>query len=155
MQNRLGKKGKKATNRHIIRIPPKVWTKKDVAKSQPCNKEEVRISLPHLPHGVLGPAKYKRRTILPWYMGIQEDNKTLNAAEAGTYSQPSAAYRDLVPRPASPSGLQNIFGNPPYPFPAAVQVTGLGPISNTLVGRISNGGSMGLSTYGREGRRGL
>jgi hypothetical protein len=63
---------------------------------------------------------------------VQEDNETLDVVKTGAWSQLSAAYRDLVPGPASPLGLQNMFGYPPYPFPTAVQVTGLDPVSDCL-----------------------
>ena len=40
----------------------------------PCKAGQVRITQPHLPHGALGPAQGPRRTILPWYVRVQDDN---------------------------------------------------------------------------------
>ncbi len=142
VSGRLERKGKKPKDGAVIVIRPEMWDKRDIRKygidftPQPCHQGQARVSLPHLPHGALGPAKRSRRTILPWYMGIQEDHETLDTIEAGTWSQLSGAHRDLLPGPTSPSGLHNLFGQPPYAFPAAVPVTGLGPISDALVGRI-------------------
>lgn len=47
------------------------------------------------------------------------DQETLDIPESGTFSQLSAAHRDLVPGPSSPSALHDMFGNPPYPFPGS------------------------------------
>lgn len=69
-------------------------------------------------------------------MGIQENHETLDTVEAGTWSQLSAAHRDLLPGPTSPSGLLSLFEMPPYVFSAAIPVMGLEPISDALVGRI-------------------
>jgi hypothetical protein len=44
-------------------------------------------------------------------------------------------YRDLVSLVASPSGLTHRFGAPPYRFLAAVELTGLGALSDALVCR--------------------
>lgn len=44
---------------------------------QPCQSTQVRITVPHLPHGAQGPAKRDRRTMLPWYVALQNDLKSL------------------------------------------------------------------------------
>lgn len=87
-----------------------------------------------LPHGSTGPATSVHCTMLLWYVGIQEDHETLEMIEGGMWSQLSAAHRDLLPCPASPSGLVNHYGGILFCFPAAVPLTGRGPISDALVG---------------------
>ena len=135
-------KGKLLPDGHVTRIDQDMWTPEDRSKyhldfvSQPCRAGEVRISSPLVPHGARGPAKNFRRTILPWYMAIKDDHQTLDTIEAGTWNDLSNAHRDLLPGPKSPSGLANRFSAPPYAFPAAVQVTGLGAVSDALVGRV-------------------
>jgi hypothetical protein len=132
---------KKVADGQVIRITDRMWTSADRAKygldfkPQVARCGDVRISLPHLPHGSRGPATRVRRTILPWYMSIEADHESLDTVEAGTWTELAAAHRNLTPGPSSPSGLHNMFGNVPYVFPAALQVTGLGPISDALVGR--------------------
>lgn len=48
--------------------------------------------------------------------------------------EPAAAHHALTPGPSSPSGLSNRYNTILYTFPAAVQLTGLGVISDALVG---------------------
>ena len=55
---------------------------------------------------------------------------------SGTWSELAAAHRNLTPGPSSPSGLHDMFGSVPYAFPAATQITGLGAVSDALVGRV-------------------
>ena len=106
----------------VTRIVPQIWTAADKErygmdlKPQPCKREQIRVSLPHLPHSALGPAKWSRRTILPWYMGLNEDKETLDTEDSGTWSILSAAHWDLLPGLTFPSGLRNMCGMPPYSF---------------------------------------
>jgi len=58
-------------------------------------------------------------------MGIQEDHETLDTVEAGPWSQLSPEYWDLLPGPASPSRLYNLFGQPPYAFLLSCKLLGL------------------------------
>ena len=102
---------------------------------QPCQTGQVRVTLPHLPHGAYGPAKGKRRTMLPWFCGLQSDLETLEVVESGTWSDLSVAHRDMVAARLSPSGLANRYGAIPFAFPAAVELGGLGAVSDALVCR--------------------
>jgi hypothetical protein len=102
---------------------------------QPCRRGQVRFTLPHLPHGAYGPAKGTRRTMLPWFCGLQSDLETLEVAEGGTWSDLSAAHRDLEAARLSPSGLPNRYGAIPFAFPAAIELDGLGALSDALVCR--------------------
>ena len=101
--------------------------------SVPCRALEVRITQPHLPHGAKGPAKRVRRTMLPWFCGLQKDLDLLEIPEAGTWTDLSRAHLSLRAGPATPSGLPNKYGSPPYPFPAAVPIRGLSPLSDAVV----------------------
>jgi hypothetical protein len=102
----------------------------------PCSAGEVRITQPHLPHGAKGPAKRKRRTMLPWFVALQEDLYHLEVTEGGTFEDLAKAHRDLTSGPRTPSGLANRYGDIPFAFSAAVPLTGLGQISDALVGRV-------------------
>ncbi|KMU83871.1 hypothetical protein CIHG_01655 [Coccidioides immitis H538.4] len=131
-----------STDGYVHRIKDTMYTKDDERKfgirwtDIICKPGDVRITSPLLPHGAHGPCKKVRRTMLPWYVAIQEDHEHLEVDEAGTWSQLSAAHRDLVPGPSSPSGHSNRYASVPYRFPTAIQLQGLGAISDALVGRI-------------------
>ena len=84
----------------------------------------------HIPHGATGPATRIRPTTFPWYVGIQDDNESREVIEGGTWSELSRAHRDLMAPKATPAGLANRYGAIPYKFPAAVEVTGLGGLSD-------------------------
>ena len=102
---------------------------------QPCQRGQVRVTLPHLPHGACGPATGIRRTMLPWFCGLQDDLETLEVVESGTWSELSNAHRDMVAARLSPSGLPNRYGAIPFAFPAAAMLEGLGALSDALVRR--------------------
>jgi ectoine hydroxylase-related dioxygenase (phytanoyl-CoA dioxygenase family) len=44
---------------------------------QPCKHGDVRITIPHLPHGAHGPSKGVRRTMLPWFVSLSDDLQQL------------------------------------------------------------------------------
>jgi len=103
---------------------------------QPCQMGQVRVTLPHLPHGASGPAKGERRTMLPWFCGLHGDHGDRETLEViGTWSDLYAAHRDMVATRLSPSGLANHYGAIPFAFPAAVALHGLGDLSDALVCR--------------------
>ena len=101
----------------------------------PCKALEVRITQPHLPHGAQ-PSQRARRTMLPWFVGLQEDLYTLEIIEAGNFDDLAKAHRDLTSGPRTPSGLSNRYGDIPGAFPGAVALTGLGSVSDALVCRV-------------------
>lgn len=102
----------------------------------PCEKFGVRITRPEIPHGSTGPSKSVRQTMLPWYVGILQDHQSLEVEASGTHEQLSESHRHQTAPPRSPSGYANMYGAIPYKFPAGVQLDGLGPISDALVGRM-------------------
>ena len=73
--------------------------------------------------------------MLPWFVGMEDDNERLEVTEGGTWSALSASHRDLSSPERTPSGLPNMYGSIPYRFPAAVELGGLGALSDALVGR--------------------
>lgn len=147
MQNHLGewwercKARGQETDGAVHRITESMFTKDDAAalgidwKRVPCRRGEVRVTLPHIPHGADGPSTGTRRTMLPWFVGVQEDLESLEVAEGGSWSDLATAHRDLTAPIATPSGLANRYGAIPYRFPAAVELAGLGALSDALVCR--------------------
>jgi hypothetical protein len=102
----------------------------------PCNAGDVRITSPLLPHGSTSmPAEGVRRTMLPWFVGIQANHSTMETIEQGTWAEIADAHRSLVAAPRSPSGKPNIYGGIPYRFAASLPLILESPLSNALVGR--------------------
>jgi hypothetical protein len=60
-----------------------------------------------------------RRTILPWFVAIQDDHETMETVKMGTWKEIADAHRDLKAAPRSPSGKPNVYGDIPYRFPAS------------------------------------
>jgi hypothetical protein len=76
-----------------------------------------------------------RRTILPWFVAIQDDHETMETVKMGTWKEIADAHRDLKAAPRSPSGKPNVYGDIPYRFPASLPLILKSPLSNALVGR--------------------
>lgn len=83
--------------------------------------------------------------MLPWYVGLPDDNEHFEVLEAGTRTQLTIAHRDLVKPPATPSGHANLFGCIPYGFPAAVEITGASALADAILGRLSYDSPLVLS----------
>ena len=73
--------------------------------------------------------------MLPWFCGLQSDLETLEVVESGTWSELSVAHRDMMAARLSLSGLANRHGVIPFAFPAAVELEGLGALSDARVCR--------------------
>ena len=125
----------------VHRITEQMFTKEDSQKlgidwkRVPCRQGEVRVTLPHILHRADGPSIGVRRTMLLWFVGVQDDNETLEVIEGGTQSDLSAAHRDLTSPKATPSGLANRYRAILYRFLAAVELSRLGALSDALVCR--------------------
>lgn len=130
------------TDGYIHRFTNPMVTKEDMEeigikwKAVPCKKGQVRVTSPTLPHGADGPATGTRRTMLPWFVGVMDDCESLEITDGGTWEGLSRGHREMVGGETSPSGLPALFGTVPYRFPAAAEISGLGPLSDALVARI-------------------
>jgi hypothetical protein len=118
---------KTVMNSHVNRVQdPKIWSKEDAEffetdfKPSPCNAGDIRITDPRLPHGSTShPPGGVRKTMLPWFVGIQPDHSTMEIPEMGVWEEIAHAHRSLTAAPRSPSGKPNIYGGIPYRFPAS------------------------------------
>ena len=54
-----------------------------------------------------------RQTVLPWYVGVQEEGETLDNVESDKWSDLARAHASQTAPRVTPSGLTNRFG----PFP--------------------------------------
>jgi len=71
--------------------------------------------------------------MLSWYVGIQNNHKLLDIIKSDTWSQVAIVHRDLTHANNTSSGLPNHYNEILFWFPAAVALTGLGGISDTLI----------------------
>jgi Phytanoyl-CoA dioxygenase (PhyH) len=134
---------KSALDAFVNRVQDKkIWSREDAAHfntdfiPMPCSAGDVRITSPLLPHGSTSmPTEGVRRTMLPWFVGIQDDHSTMETIEQGTWSEIANAHRSLVAAPRSPSGKPNVYGGIPYHFAASLPLILQSPLSNALVGR--------------------
>lgn len=73
---------------------------------------------------------------MPWFVKVNEDHGDLEIAKSGTLTEILEAHRDMVPGQATPWGLPVKYGKLTFAFHGATSVTGAGPVSNALVGRV-------------------
>lgn len=128
---------------HTVVIYPWMWTEADESKFKTsftgvvCQAGDVRLTLPVIPHGSTGPTTRLRRTMMPWFGVIREDHERMETAEAGTWSEIADAHRDLSIGTRKPSGESSQKrAVRPYSFPGVTHLTGLGDLSDALLGRI-------------------
>jgi hypothetical protein len=141
--DKLNTDQRKQISGHTIAIHPWMWNKEYAQEFGTdyehtiCLTGDVRLTLPTIPHGSTGPATKLRRTVMPWFGSIEEDHIRLETAEAGVWSDIADSHRDIRLAPRIPSGSTcHVFAVNPYTFPGTAQLTGLGAISDALLGRI-------------------
>ncbi|MCJ1396607.1 hypothetical protein MMC18_009498 [Xylographa bjoerkii] len=117
----------------------KIWTKED-AKNYgdfvriPCTKGTARITMPEILHGsTMNNGQVRRRTILPWFVGLRDDGQTLDNEESENWADLATAHAGHTACKLTPSGLANRFGPIPYRFPASTQLNLDSPVSNALI----------------------
>ena len=103
-------------------------------KPIPCSPFGVRLSLPTILHGSSERATKTRRVIYPWFTAIGDDHEQLEMPGQHSWSDVARLHRD---REAPERGVSGkvAAGRPPYPFPAAVKLGSVSPLSDALVGR--------------------
>ena len=100
----------------------------------PCRQGEVRITKPEIIHGSTATAENsgRRRTILPWFVGVRDDRSTLDCAEAESWGDLCVAHTAQTSPKLKPSGHPNRYGGIPYKFPAGVRLCLASPVSQAL-----------------------
>lgn len=141
--DKLNADQRKQISGHTIAVHPWMWNKEYAQEFDTdfertiCLTGDVRLTLPTIPHGSTGPATKLRRTVMPWFGSIEEDHIRLETAEAGVWSSIADSHRDMRLAPRIPSGSTcHVFAVNPYTFPGTAQLTGLGALSDALLGRI-------------------
>lgn len=132
------------TSGHTIVVYPWMWGKEEEERFGTsfegviCKTGDVRLTLPVIPHGSTGPTTRLRRTMMPWFGVVCEDHERMETAEAGTWSEISDAHRDMRLSPRKPSGesSQKRAVRDLPSFPGVSHLTGLGDLSDALLGRI-------------------
>ena len=94
----------------------KIWIKEDAAQfgdfiPVPCKRGDVRVTKREILHGSTpNKGNGPRRTVLPWYVGVQEDGETLDNVESDKWSDLARAHASQTAPRVTPSGLANRFG---------------------------------------------
>ncbi|KAJ5971736.1 uncharacterized protein N7479_001654 [Penicillium vulpinum] len=74
---------------------------------------------------------------MPWFGVIRDDHERLETAEAGTWEEISDAHRDMCLATRKPSGESSQKrAVSSYTCPGVTHLTGLGDLSDALLGRI-------------------
>jgi hypothetical protein len=126
----------RGTTGRVHNVQP-LWHAGDAAKyghwtPVPCSRGDVRITKPELVHGSTDTTAI-RRTVLPWYVGLRSDGKTLDTVESGTWDQLCLAHARQEAPFSSPSGHPNLYGAIPHRFAAATKLNLDSAVSQALV----------------------
>jgi hypothetical protein len=101
----------------------------------PCPAWGIRITLPQLIHGSTPKSVRRRRTILPWFMGISEDHEQLEIPGCASWSEVRNCHLDLVPAERDPSGYGHRLGAPKERFQGSVVLGSSSALGDALLGR--------------------
>ena len=134
-----GSKGSKGVAQGHVTGLEKIWWDGDDAEfgewvPVPCRQGGARITRPEIAHGsTKSKAAGRRRTILPWFVGVRDDGETLDNQESETWSQLAVAHITHNAPKLSPSGLANKYAPLPYRFPASLHLNLNSSVSNALI----------------------
>jgi len=73
--------------------------------------------------------------MFPWFIGIADDEETLENHMSGTWEQLSKSHRDLTEPYSTANGNYHRYWYLGYQFAGSVALHGLGALSDALVGR--------------------
>jgi hypothetical protein len=105
------------------------------AMGVPCPAWGVRLTLPQLIHGSTGRSVKRRRTILPWFMGIGKDHEQLEAAGCLGWNEVRLCHLDLEVPEKDPSRYGYRMGAPEGRFAGPVVLGSSPALGDALVGR--------------------
>lgn len=94
------------------------------------------MTCPDIPHGSTAtnlPDGAVRRTVLPWFVGVQADNLTLDNPAGGTWRELLHAHVELTQPHQTPSGFTVQHFPLPERFAASMQICLLSPVGRALV----------------------
>ncbi|KAI5782405.1 hypothetical protein DFH27DRAFT_637468 [Peziza echinospora] len=106
-----------------------------------CGPGDVRITRPEILHGsginARERSEQRRYVVNPWWEGVQEDLQTTDIPESGNRTKVAEAHLNLHALNRTPSG--QAFGHigADQRFPAAVELRGVLPISDAMLGLYS------------------
>ncbi|KAI9775005.1 MAG: hypothetical protein M1839_001605 [Geoglossum umbratile] len=104
-------------------------------KGVPCPAWGISITLPQLIHGSTPKSIRRRRTILPWFMGIGEDHEQLEISGCASWSEVRDCHLDLLPAERDPSGYRHRLGAPKGRFRGSVVLGSSSALGDALLGR--------------------
>lgn len=120
-----------------------IYSEEDAKKygkfvAAPAKRGDVRLLLPETPFGIPDGVTVTKtqRIVSPHYVAIRQD-LSLERKGLGTYSEVSEANLSLLPVSKTPWGTNTGWQDEENPFPAAVSMTGVWPLGDALLGKIS------------------
>lgn len=102
----------------MVQNVKKAYRREDEAKfgrwvPAPCPRGGVRITHPATLHGSMQTSgKDVRRTVLPWFVAIADDETTLDLEECDSYEQVGFAHLAHTATGITASGFPNHYGRP-------------------------------------------
>ena len=92
--------------------------------------------MPQIVHGSTPTDGKRRRTILPWFVGINQDGIHLEYPKSDTLDELRTAHSQQTAPKCTPSGHAHMYGTIPYRFEAGTRLELDSSISGALLGRI-------------------
>lgn len=121
----------------------KLYTAEDVAafgdfEHVPCLRGQVRITRPEIAHGSTASIGQRIcRTILPWYVGVQDMEKgTLDVEECDDWDSLCRSHMHQTAPKNTPSGHPNKYGKLVQRFPFSTQLPACSQVGQALVCRL-------------------
>ncbi|KAI9778754.1 MAG: hypothetical protein M1816_003907 [Peltula sp. TS41687] len=117
-------RGTELGNDHTTSCRSDLYTAQDARRwgrptPHPCPAGGIRVTRAELIHGSSPRSDRVRRTILPWFSGIQPDHTTLDVVGACSWETVAACHRDRTVPPKDPSGIGAKYKPDGLSFPAA------------------------------------
>ncbi|MCJ1467746.1 hypothetical protein MMC07_006371, partial [Pseudocyphellaria aurata] len=129
----------------LIQDVGKMWTREHSRRFGefvpfPCKAGGVRITRPDILHGSTASSMAedgsKRRTVLPWMVGVQADYETLDNIDSESWSELNRCHSAQEIPMATPSGFKNKY-RPPYKFQASTSLQASSSVGRALVCEVS------------------
>lgn len=99
-----------------------------------CKRGDIRMTLASVIHGSTRACVRRRRVVHPWLVGVDSDHDGLDMEESGSWEEVSRANRDMLAMRIGPTGQSHRFGVGDGQFAGCVEIRGVSPIGDVLVG---------------------
>ena len=118
----------------------KSYTNQDIeqfgrAKSYPCSKYGIRLTLPGNIHGSTPQTPRRRRVIYPWHTAIATNDIDLEIPGQHSYNELRRLHMDMEAPTRRVAGELVTHSRPPFRFPAAISMESSSALGDALIGR--------------------